>query len=73
MLSFVYDITNAQFVNNRCKRIEEQLLNYGATEYENEINTNDPDRIRAEVDEMFDSYCEKYKDANEIRDVLKGL
>ena len=53
-----------KFLNNRFYLLEE---------YEKDINAKNPDRVRAEVDSMYDKYCKGDQDAEDRRRVLMGL
>ena len=74
MLSRVYHVDkNTNFMNIRFEKLEKQVKLLGAINEEKNINKENPDRVRAEVDAMFKSYCDADKSAKAVRDVLEGL
>ena len=76
MIRFKYGkTTNRRYLNNQFKTLEKQVEKSGATDYEREIKKLkiDPKRISAEVDAVYNDYCDADEDAQDRRDNLNEL
>ena len=74
MISFRYQKkTHGKFMNHHFRILEKQVATKGKTEYEYEINKRNPNGIWAEVDAIYNSYCDADEDAKDRRDVLMGV